>query len=419
MRVIRLHPGILVKASVTLAGFVLLMLVVLIHNSGRDPKLRSVKNLGIDAFDGVHAYSKCTAEKRNVVFIKNHKCGSDTVTNVFHRFGLDRNLSFMLAAPGRMTLNWPYMIMPGTYRESKARGGFNILCEHAVYSERIMSKLMPSDSEYTTIVREPISRLKSAFNFFYIDWRADIHSDEPLQEYLSDIRRYEIHIRSPSHIRHKKHCMGPGWTAGQNGMSLDLGFDNGFHQDTVDQTGNATYIREWLLHLQSHFKLVMIMEHFEESLVLLRRLMCWRMEDVLYLVRNVGHYDSKSDYADTISPSLMDNFRRFNQVDIALYDLFNATLWRRIELEGPDYADELRHFKVVMKTVRYFCYTDPPPSNDTALSIPQSDWNDEFPVTGRYCTRMANRLYNDIMYRYQDNKVKVKKALPVDKIPGC
>ena len=42
----------------------------------------------------------------------------------------------------------------------------------------------------------------------------------------------------------------------------------------------------------------MIMEHFEESLVLLRRLMCWRMEDVLYLVRNVRHYDSKSDYAD-------------------------------------------------------------------------------------------------------------------------
>ena len=107
----------------------------------------------------------------------------------------------MLAAPGRMALNWPYMIMPGTYRESKARGGFNILCEHAVYSERIISKLMPSDTEYTTIVRKPLSRLKTAFNFFHVDWRADIHSDEPLQEYLSDIRRYEIHIRSPSHQR--------------------------------------------------------------------------------------------------------------------------------------------------------------------------------------------------------------------------
>ena len=105
MRVMRLHSDILVKAFVTLAGFVLLMLAVLIHNSGRDPNLRSLQNLGIDAFDGVHPYSKCTVEKRNVVFIKNHKCGSDTVTNVYHRFGFDRNLSFMLAAPGRMTLN--------------------------------------------------------------------------------------------------------------------------------------------------------------------------------------------------------------------------------------------------------------------------------------------------------------------------
>ena len=213
--------------------------------------------------------------------------------------------------------------------------------------------------------------------------------------------------------------MGPGWTGGQNGMSLDLGFDNGFHQDTVDQTGNATYIREWLQHLQSRFKLVMIMEHFEESLVLLRRLVCWRMEDVLYLVRNVGHYDSRSDYADTICPSLMDNFRRFNQVDIAVHDLFNATLWRRIELEGLCYADELRKFKVVMKTVRDLSYYDPPPSNDTALSIPQSDWNDEFPVTERYCTRMAKGQYNDTMYRYHDNKVRVKKSLPVDKMSGC
>ena len=419
MRVIRLHPGVLVKASAILAGCVLLVLTVLKHDRRRDPKPRSLQNLGIDAFDGLHSSPKCTAEKRNVIFIKNHKCGSDTVTNVFYRFGLDRNLSFMLAAPGRMTLNWPYVIMRGTYRESKAPGGFNILCEHAVYNEGIMSKLMPSDSEYTTIVREPLSRLRSAFNFFHIDWRADIHSNEPLQEYLSDIRRYEIHIRSPSHIRHKKHCMGPGWTAGQNGMSLDLGFDNGFHQDTVDQTGNATYIREWLLYLHNRFKLVMVLEYFEESLVLLRRLMCWRMQDVLYLVRNVGHYDKNSDYADTIGPSLMDNFRRFNQVDIALYDLFNATLWRRIELEGPDYADELRQFKVVMKTVRDFCYTEPPPSNDTVLSIPKSDWNDEFPVTGLYCIRMATRLYNDIMYRYQDNKVKVKASLPSDKIPGC
>ena len=419
MNVITLRPGVLVKAFVFMAGCVLLLVTVFKRDAGRDPNLRSLQNLGIDAFDGVRPYPKCTAEKRNVIFIKNHKCGSDTVTNVFHRFGLDRDLSFMLAGPGRMTLNWPYMIMPGTYRESKARGGFNILCEHAVYSEHIMSKLMPPDSEYTTIVREPLSRLKSAFNFFRLNWRAEIHTEsDPLHEYLKDVPRYEIHIQSPSHVRYKKQCMGPGWTCGQNGMSLDLGFDNGFHQDTVDQTGNATYIREWLQHLQSRFKLVMILEYFEESLVLLRRLMCWQMQDILYLTRNVGNYHYRSSHVDTIDPSLMDNFRRFNQVDIALYDLFNTTLWRRIELEGPDYADELRQFKVVMKTVRDFCYTDPPPSNDTALSIPESDWNDEFSVTGLYCIRMATRLYNDIMHIYEKDKMKVK-TLKWEKIPGC
>ena len=419
MKVIRLRPGVVLKAAASVAACVVLGLVVFQRHSPRDVTLMSLETLDIDASDGVQPYTKCTAEKRNVVFIKNHKCGSDTATNVFHRFGLDRNLSFMLAVPGRMTLNWPYVIRSGTYRASKALGGFNILCEHAIYNDRIMSTLMPSNSEYTTILREPFSRLKSAFNFFHINWRADILTEEPFLDYLRDIRRYEIHLRSPSCPMCKKSCMGPGWTAGQNGMSLDLGFDNGFHMDVVDQTDNATYIREWLQHLQSRFSLVMIMEHYEESLVLLRRLMCWRIQDILYLVRNVGHYKHKRIQEDATDPLLIDNFRRFNQVDIVLYDFFNKTLWRRIDLEGPGYTDELRHFKGVMEKVREFCYSVPPPSNDTQMYISESAWNDPFPVTGLYCLRMANRLYNDVAHFYEKIKVKVPMPRRWDKVAGC
>ena len=419
MKVIRLRPIVFWRVVVVLTVCGLFRFFYS-PNTSQDDTLLSIENLGLDVSYGVEPYPTCTVEKRNVVFIKNHKCGSDTATNVFHRFGLDRGLSFVLAVPGRMTLNWPYVIEPGTYRWSKADGGgFNIMCEHQIYNERIISAMMPSNSEYTTILREPFSRFKSAFNFFRLEWRADIRNPEPMLTYLADIRRYEIHTRSPSNTQTKKSCMGPGWTAGQNGMSLDLGFDNGFQLDVMDQTNNVTYIRQWLQNLQKRFGLVMIMEHFEESLVLLRRLMCWRLQDVLYLVRNVAQYNFKTMQLDTIDPKLMDNYRRFNQVDIVLYDLFNTTLWRRIELEGPGYADELRHFKVVMEKVREFCYTVPPPSNDTQMVVPESDWNDAFPVTGFYCLRMANRLYNDITYIYQKNPKKVPKPRQWDKVPGC
>ena len=44
----------------------------------------------------------------------------------------------------------------------------------------------------------------------------------------------------------------------------------------------ASYYRE----LDAQFDLVMILERFDESLVLLQDLMCWPTEDIVYLKQN-------------------------------------------------------------------------------------------------------------------------------------
>ncbi|KAI8478169.1 hypothetical protein Bbelb_440960 [Branchiostoma belcheri] len=56
-------------------------------------------------------------------------------------------------------------------------------------------------------------------------------------------------------------------------------FDLGYKQEWADDEGKA---ERFLADIERDFTLVMILEHFDESLVLLRRLMCWELKDILY-----------------------------------------------------------------------------------------------------------------------------------------
>ncbi|KAI8487819.1 hypothetical protein Bbelb_345570 [Branchiostoma belcheri] len=56
-------------------------------------------------------------------------------------------------------------------------------------------------------------------------------------------------------------------------------FDLGYKQEWADDEGKA---ERFLADIERDFTLVMILEHFDESLVLLRRLMCWEIKDILY-----------------------------------------------------------------------------------------------------------------------------------------
>ncbi|CAH1238815.1 Hypp5640 [Branchiostoma lanceolatum] len=47
--------------------------------------------------------------------------------------------------------------------------------------------------------------------------------------------------------------------------------------------------------LDEDMTLVMITERMHESLVLLKRLMCWRLQDILYWPRQYPHYPLRLD----------------------------------------------------------------------------------------------------------------------------
>ncbi|XP_078681761.1 galactose-3-O-sulfotransferase 2-like [Branchiostoma floridae x Branchiostoma belcheri] len=115
------------------------------------------------------------------------------------------------------------------------------------------------------------------------------------------------------------------WDGTRNHLAFDLGYPT---EGADDMEAAEAYIKE----LDEDFTLVLLLEHLDESLVLLRRLMRWGIQDVLYdiIPKNVRKYTYKS-YTPTAEE--LANLRRWKAVDYRLYDMFNRSLWRKIEAE--------------------------------------------------------------------------------------
>lgn len=112
----------------------------------------------------------CT-EKTNFVFIKCMKCATETMGTIIRRFGLVRNLNFVVPVKNNIYLGWPFVIEETDYRPSKK--SFNILMEHAIYNSTKMEKMMPNNTVYITIIREPWRRLTSSFWYFSLGYTVE------------------------------------------------------------------------------------------------------------------------------------------------------------------------------------------------------------------------------------------------------
>lgn len=119
-------------------------------------------------------------------------------------------------------------------------------------------------------------------------------------------------------------------------MFFDLGLrTTDYHKTEV--------VRDAILDIDDKFTLVLIYEHLDESLVLMKRKLCWELDDVLYLK---FHYQLHGENAlHNINSNITEQIYRWNKADAMLYQYFNKTLWNEIRLEGKNFADELREFR--------------------------------------------------------------------------
>ena len=272
----------------------------------------------------------------NVLFLKTHKTGSSTVTNLLNRYGDTRDLMFALPIV-RVTYSffWPRSFQ---LRFTQAFGRApNILCNHARYNKVPMNWLFPKETtRYITLLREPTQHFESIFNFFQLGKRflGLRNNASPLQTFLRNATFYLQQVKNITGLL----------TLIKNPALFELGLDTKYHE-------NLNVVQNYIDFLQQEFDVVMLMEYFDESLVLLKRRFCWRMEDILYFKLN----ERMDKHKQNIPSTVKEQIRKWNSGDVLLYDVFNRTLWRMIKEEGPDFFKDLSLFRKELENIKRKC----------------------------------------------------------------
>ncbi|CAH3129992.1 unnamed protein product [Porites lobata] len=241
----------------------------------------------------------------NNLFLKVYKTGSSTVTNIFNRYGDKRDLIFAL--PTEDSFHWPLRFEETT--------------------------------RYITMLRDPPAQLESVFNYYDIyrkTFQPQSSTMTPLESFFQNITFY----RSSRVLD----GLGVDLNLLKNPSLFDLGLDKEYHE-------NLTMVQDYIRFLQQEFDLVMLMEYFDESLVLLKRQLCWKMEDILFFKLNERVQKEKQH----ISNQVREQIKKWNSADVLLYDAFNQTLWQKIMKEGPDFFVDLSIFKKEKEAMKNKC----------------------------------------------------------------
>eukprot|EP00794_Sanderia_malayensis_P009776 gene9776-10775_t len=301
-------------------------------STGTAPSTRNTRQFTSPSTENPTEKPTCKP-KNKIVFLKTHKTGSSTITNILNRYADWNNLTMLLPADeGFYSFNWPNKFRLSYAKNTHGRLP-NILANHARYSQKSMNVLFPRNATtYITILREPVKQWESTFSYMSFPYILNIHKkSDPLDFFLKN-------PPSLKNIR-KNANRFPSLYLIKNPLFFDLGLD-------YKHYSNATMIRRAVKALDNDFNLVLMMEHFDESMVLLKRRMCWSTDDVVFFKTNERLSKNKRRVLTSFQ---QDSIKTWNSADVALYDYFVERFWKEIEKEGSDFYDDLQELQARKK----------------------------------------------------------------------
>ncbi|XP_075747414.1 galactosylceramide sulfotransferase-like isoform X2 [Rhipicephalus microplus] len=252
----------------------------------------------------------CSAPRHTVCFLKTHKCASSSVQNLLMRYGERHRLMFALP-------RWDvYLGNRALLNRTMAMGTppFDMLVHHTRFQEAEARALLKSDPVFVTIVREPAALFESLYSYYDLESQLNVSLEDlrNATEKSSLAKQLRLILPGPKRITH-----------GLNQMSYDLGFD-------LELAQNESAVRDFIERLDAVFDLVMVAERMNESLVLLRHLLCWELDDIITFKLNARQVD----FRRLLSNELATELRALNQVDALLYEHFTLLFEQRVEAFG-------------------------------------------------------------------------------------
>ncbi|XP_075526473.1 galactose-3-O-sulfotransferase 3-like [Dermacentor variabilis] len=251
--------------------------------------------------------------QRDVFFLKTHKTAGSSVLNLLLRRAESEGLN--LALPREVEkhlMGYPQTFSPQKHLLNYSQCGLrpNLMALHMRYNETGVKEVMPPGTVYVTIMRRPTDLFASLFYYFMFDNIYDANLTDFLREpfFVQTVRNARLHE-----------------SLGFNQMAFDLGVDG----DDLAGRGSDDEVSRFVQSVDRDFHLVMIAERFTESVVLLRELLGWQLDDMVAFKHNVRVHRYPPPAEDAVRI-----LEKANRVDEALYRHFAAKLDRQVEAFG-------------------------------------------------------------------------------------
>ena len=294
--------------------------------------IRNIFNGKINEFCKTHIESE-KETFRPIALIKVYKAASSTLSNILCRYGLNRDMSFMLPEGDQVNQIFPHSptdtqveLIPNCQNDS-----YQILNVHAVFRGRSdLHRLMPENTFVLSSVRDPIHQTKSAFKYNGFERRLKRY-DLNFGKFMQD--PYENTIKLLVNDNETAFIKGKDWGL-WNSQSLVHGLKYfniipGLSRTQIENSPQEMEkVERFLEHVEREIDFTVVAEHFDESLVVLKHLLDLDWEDLVYFECNKA---KKQAQGNAIERDLVEEW---NYIDLLLYHKMKNKLFALKEQIG-------------------------------------------------------------------------------------
>lgn len=185
-------------------------------------------------------------------------------------------------------------------------------------------ELLPKPYTYITILREPVSRLISLYYYSVKETNSYYHSVAKKYSCLEDFLLHSNLLELDN---------------GQLRFIYGGGKDYFINRTPFGECTGAM-LEQAKKNIEDNFSLVGIMERYDESMLLLKKILNWN--NCFYLRRNTNKTDTSYKNIDS---KILDKLARRNSLDIQLYEFAKKRLENQIQILTIDFEEELYQFK--------------------------------------------------------------------------
>ncbi len=193
---------------------------------------------------------------------------------------------------------------------------------------------MPVDSIYISILRDPVKMYESIYTYLRLDLRFSPDEGTHLVSIEEFFANTQLYYQKWDSVYSGQFSRNP------------MLYDFGLHPTDME---DETKIDNLISVIDKRFDLIMIADYFEESLIMLKHLLCLEISDIAYLTTNARSDDS----IGSISKSLSKKIKAWNWADVRLFNHFNRTFHEKLKLFDQDEMNqeitELRKFNTRLK----------------------------------------------------------------------